>query len=229
MKLSTQTLSILKNFGNINQGIYFRNGKKLRTISPQQNILAQAEIDEEIPSDFGIYDLNNFLSVVTLHKEEPSFEFDDKHIYVIGNNNRSKIKYRFCDPSMIVVPPEKGISVPDPKITFELTSDDFTWIMRAASVLSSPNIAVESDGSVVNIVTMNVKDDSAHTDCLKISDGDGSRYRMIYKTENLTKILPGTYTVEVSTKGVSYFKSQSMKLEYWVAVESGSNYEPSVE
>ena len=65
MKLSTQTISILKNFGAINQGIFFKKGKTLKTVSSHKNILAQANINEEVPAEFGVYDLNNFLSVIS--------------------------------------------------------------------------------------------------------------------------------------------------------------------
>ena len=95
MKLSTDTINVLKNFASINQGILFKKGKVIKTISSQKTILAEATIGEDIPVDFGVYDLNNFLSVVSLHKDEPSFDFDDKHVMIQGNGGRSKIKYRF--------------------------------------------------------------------------------------------------------------------------------------
>lgn len=226
MKLSGETLSVLKNFGAINSGIYFKQGKTLKTVSSHKNILAEVNIKEEIPTNFGVYDLNNFLSVVSLHKDDPSFEFDDKHVVIVGNKGRSKIKYRFCEPTMITVPPEKALSMPDPEIKFELKSEDFEWVMRAASVLSSPNVAIESDGEKVFIVTLDTANDSAHTDSLEISAaGSGSKYRMIFKTENLNKVLPGNYDVSISSRGISHFKNKNIPLQYWITTESGSKFE----
>ena len=95
MKLSNETVAILKNFGAINQGILFKPGKTLKTVSSHKNILAEVSIKEDIPAEFGIYDLNNFLSVISLHKDDPSFEFDEKQVTIVGNKGRSKIKYRF--------------------------------------------------------------------------------------------------------------------------------------
>ena len=195
MKLSSDTLSILKNFGAINQGIHFKPGNVIRTISVHKNILAKAEIDESIPAEFGIYDLNNFLSVVSLHKDEPVFEFDSHHVVVVGNNGRSKIKYRFCDPSMIVTPPTHEIVMPVPEISFQLTNEDFQWILRAAAVLSSPHVAVESSGGKIFIVTLDVNNDSAHTDSLEIGQGNGLSFKMIFRTESLVKLLAGGYGV----------------------------------
>jgi hypothetical protein len=150
----------------------------------------QANINEEVPADFGVYDLNNFLSVISL-SSDPTFEFEDKNVVIVGNKGRSKTKYRFCEPTMIVTPPEKELSMPDPDITIELSLDDFADVMRTAAVLSSPQIAVESDGSKVNLATLDTANDSAHTNTLEMGSGDGKVYKMIFKTENLSKILSG--------------------------------------
>lgn len=225
MKLSNETLSILKNFGTINQGILFKKGKVLRTVSTHKNILAEVVLKEEVPAEFGVYDLNNFLSVVSLHKDDPSFEFDSKHVLIVGNKGRSKIKYRFCDPSMIVIPPDKQLSVPDPEVQFSLSTEDFDWIMKAAAVLASPHIAIDSDGNKVNIITLDLQNDSAHTDSLEIGNGNGNKYRMIFKTENLTKVLPGSYDVKISTKGISHFKNNNISLQYWISIEQGSKFQ----
>jgi hypothetical protein len=226
MKLSNETLSVLKNFGAINQGIMFKKGNTLRTISSLKSILAEVSIKESIPSEFGVYDLNNFLSVVSLHKDDPSFEFDEKHVVIVGNKGRSKIKYRFCEPTMITLPPEKQVTMPDPEISFEFSSEDFDWIMKAASVLSSPQVAVESDGKIVSVITLDLQNDSAHTESLTLDvSGTGSKYRMIFKTENVSKILPGSYEVKISSKGIAHFKNKNIPLQYWISTEAGSKFE----
>ena len=223
MKLSNETLSILKNFGAINQGIFFKKGKTLKTVSSHKNILVQANINEEVPADFGVYDLNNFLSVISL-SSDPTFEFEDKNVVIVGNKGRSKTKYRFCEPSMIVTPPEKELSMPDPEITIDFSTEDFGDIMRTAAVLSSPQIAVESNGSKVSLITLDTANDSAHTNTLEIGSGDGKVYRMIFKTENLSKILPGSYTVNISSKGIAHFKNKDVDLQYWITTEQGSKF-----
>jgi len=227
MKLSGETLSVLKNFGTINQGIFFKQGKTLKTVSSHKNILAEVTIKEEIPADFGVYDLNNFLSVVSLHKDDPSFEFDEKHVVIVGNKGRSKIKYRFCEPTMIVTPPEKQFVMPEAEIKFTFSSEDFDWVLRAASVLSSPHIAIESDGKKISIVTLDLQNDAAHTDALEIADGNGNKFKMIFKTENLTKVMPGSYEVSISSKGVSHFKNKTLPLQYYISTEAGSKFEAS--
>jgi len=223
MKLSTETISLLKNFASINQGIYFRKGNTIKTVSDHKNILAEAKVSENFEVDFGVYDLNNFLSVITLHKDEPEFTFDEKQAVISGNNGRSKINYRFCEPSMLVLPPDKELIMPEPEISFTLSQEDLEWIIRAAGVLSSPNIAVQSNGSKISIVTFDSSNDAAHTDALEVSDGNGDSFKMVFKTENL-RMVPGSYHVTISSEGVSNFKNVNKELQYWITTESGSTF-----
>jgi hypothetical protein len=226
MKLSTDTINLLKNFASINQGIFFKQGKTIKTVSPQKNIMAEVTVTEDFPVDFGVYDLNNFLSVISLHKDDPTLNFEDKNILISGLKGRSKIKYRFCEPTMIVVPPEKNIVMPEPEIKFMLSAEDFDWILRAAAVLSSPHIAIESDGHKIFVSTLDLQNDSAHTDSIEIADGNGDNYCMIFKTENL-KMISGSYDVSLSSKGISHFKNKNKDLQYWITTEAGSKFEKS--
>ena len=225
MKLSNDTLSVLKNFGNINQGIYFKKGKVLKTVSSGKNILAEVTINEEITTNFGVYNLNEFLSVVSLHKDTPTFEFTEKSAVIIGNKGRSKTNYRFCEPAMLTLPPEKQLQMPDPEISFQMTAEDFDWILRSASVLGSPHIGIESNGETINIITLDTSNDAAHTDALEIAKGNGDKYRMVFKTENITKVLAGAYDVKISSKGISHFTNKKIPLQYWITTEAGSKFE----
>jgi hypothetical protein len=130
MKFSNETLGILKNFASINQGMLFRKGKTLKTVSAHKNILSEATITEDIPNEFGIHDVNNFLSVISLHGDDSSFEFDDKHVMIVGNKGRSKLKYRFADVKTITVPPENSIKLTTVDVKFVLTETDFTLLLK---------------------------------------------------------------------------------------------------
>jgi len=226
MKLSNETLGVLKNFGNINSGIFLKQGKTIKTVSTHKNILAQATITDEIPSDFGIYDLNEFLSVVSLHKDDLNLDFDSKNVVISGRGGRSKIKYRACEPTMIVTPPEKQLTMPEPEISIELSSEDFRWILDSANVLGSPQISVQSDGEIISVNTVDLQNDSAHTESLALdTKADGSKFKMIFKTENIAKILSGAYTVKISSKGISHFSNKNSPIEYWITTEVGSTFE----
>lgn len=224
MKLSNDTISILKNFAAINTGLVFRQGNTIKTISSNRNILAEANITENIPSDFGIYDLNKFLTILSLHKDGPDLEIEQHNAIISGLGGRSKVSYRFCDPEMINTP-KKAVAMPAAEINFELTETDLEWILRTAAVLGSPNVAVTSDGTQISVLTYDANNDSESTNDIRVGDGNGSKYKMIFKTEAM-KMIPGTYDVAISSKGVAHFKNKSKSIQYWIATETGSQFTP---
>jgi hypothetical protein len=228
MKFSNETLGILKNFASINQGMWFRKGKTLKTISSHKNILSEATITEDIPSEFGIHDVNEFLSAISLTGDDSSFEFDEKHVMIVGQKGRSKLKYRFADVKTISIPPENLIKLSSVDFKFTLTESDFAFLTRAANVLSSTHISIESDGEKIKLVTFDASNDSASTQELEIIRGNGDKYRVIFKTETFCKVLTGEYDVEYSSNDgvpVAHFINKKQPLQYWIAVEVGSKFE----
>lgn len=223
MKLSTETVNLLKNFSNINSGIVFRPGNTIKTISTNKNILAEATIKETIPCEFGVYDLSKFINVLSLYKEEVDVEFKELSAVISGMSGRSNVDYRFCAPKMINAAPEKPVAMPAAEINFVMTQSDFDWIIRTASVLGSPNIAVVSDGTKIELMTYDASNDSESTNTLNVGEGTGDKFKMIFKTEAL-KLIPGTYEVKISSKGVSHFKNKDIPIQYWITIESGSTF-----
>ena len=227
MKLSKHTLNMLKNFGDINMSIEIKKGNVLRTVSVQKNILAQAELEDEFPKDFAIYELNRFLGAASLFND-PEFEFNAKSAK-IGTNTHS-VDYVYCDPSMIVTPPENNITFPDPEVKFTLSQDALSQVMRASNVLGTPEIVVEgaphSSGThqeFFHICAMDVNNDSTDTFHVSLFESYEKAFRFVFKTENM-KMVPGDYDVEISSKGISHFSLQGTKLQYWIATESTSNF-----
>jgi hypothetical protein len=225
MKLSDSTIAVLKNFGNINSGIFLNKGKTLSTVSAHKNILAKATIQDEITNEFGIYDLNEFLSVISLYKNDLDVQFDSKNLVLSGLKGRSKMTYRTCEKTMIVSPPEKELQMPDADINISLSETDFKWINDTANVLGSPQVAIQSDGTTVNVVTFDASNDAAHTQTLELDVKSTGKYRMIFKTENIQKVLSGPYDVKVSSKGIAHFKNTKFPIEYFITTEVGSTFE----
>lgn len=217
MKLSNQTLSILKNFSTINKGIQFKAGNKLATVSSGKTVLANAILHDEFPVDFCVYDLNQFLSVHSMFKESVELQFDASNI--IFTSGRNSLKYRMTAPEMIILPPDKEITLPSVDCSFTLTTEDYEWIMKACSVLSSPHIGIKSDGETIEIVTFDANDDSAHTNSISVGEADGKSYSVVFKVENI-KMIPGTYDVNISFKGIGHFKNVNEDVQYWIAYES---------
>jgi len=223
MKLSKHTLNMLKNFSDINMSIEIKKGNVLRTVSVQKNILAQAELEDEFPKDFAIYELNRFLGAVSLF-DDPELEFNAKSVN-IGITKHSA-DYVYCDPSMIVTPPENNITFPDPEVKFTLTQDSLSQVMRASNVLGTPEIAIEGGphpNDSIRIKALDVNNDSTDTFQVVLDEKSGHTFRFVFKTENM-KMIPGNYDVEISSKGISHFLLQGTKLQYWIATESTSSF-----
>jgi hypothetical protein len=227
MKLSDNTIAVLKNFGNINSGLFLKKGKTLSTVSAHKNILAKATINDEITNEFGIYDLNEFLSVISLYKNDLDVQFDSKNLVLSGLKGRSTMTYRTCEPTMIVSPPEKELQMPDADISVTLTETDFKWILDTANVLGSPQIAIQSEGigEPVKVVTLDTTNDSAHTQSLELDVESTGKYRAIFKTENIQKVFTGPYDLKVSSKGIAHFKNTKFPIEYFITTEVGSTFE----
>jgi hypothetical protein len=216
MKLSNDTLAVLKNFASINSGLEFKSGNVLSTMSPGKTILAKATLKDTFPVDFCVYDLNQFLSVHSLYKDA-DIDFDDAN--VVFKSGKSKIKYRKTAKEMIITAPEKELNLPSVDVSFKLTEEVFASIKKSANVLQSPNIAVESDGEKIYLTCFNAKDDSAHTNSIEVGDSSDKKFKMVFLEENL-KMIPGSYGVEISSKGLASFKNTTQEIDYWIAIEA---------
>jgi len=221
MKLSESTLSLLKNFSTINQSILFKQGTKLRTISVMKNILAEATINEELPKDFGIYDLGQFLNGLSLHNS-PDLDFEnDGHVVI--KEGRSRSKYFFADPSVIITPPEKTLNLPSEDVTFELSTEQLDKLLKAAAIYQLPDLAVVGANGVVKIVVRDKKNETSNDFAITVGETD-KQFSFNFKVENI-KILPGNYEVVVSSKLLSRFRSKNQDLTYFIALEPDSTFE----
>jgi hypothetical protein len=221
MKLSDSTLSLLKNFSTINQSILFKQGNKLRTISVMKNILAETTIDEELPRDFGIYDLGQFLNGLSLHNS-PELDFQEDN-YVVIKEGRSRSKYFFADPQVIVTPPEKEMNLPSEDVTFDLSTDQLDKLLKAAAIYQLPDLAVVGANGVVKIVVRDKKNETSNDFAITVGETD-KQFSFNFKVENI-KILPGNYEVVVSSKLLSRFRSKNQDLTYFIALEPDSTFE----
>lgn len=222
MKLSESTINLLKNFSSINQGIQIKPGQIIRTISKQQNVLGKATVSETFDSEFVIYDLNRFLSLISsLSDPEITINADSKTLTV--KSGSSKTTYGLSDESMIVAPPSKELSVVDAEVNFSLSKDNFNQVLKLSGILGLPNIAVVGDGSKVCICALDAKNDESDNFSIEVAETTAN-FKFIFNTENL-KMIPGTYNVAISSKGISHFVNANDPVEYWVATEAGSKYE----
>jgi len=218
MKLTSNTISILKNFSTINQNLMVKTGNTLSTMSAMKNIVAQAEVTEGFPQEFAIYDLNEFLSALSLF-EEPELNFQDQYVTITQEGSRKNLKYWFSDPE-VVTKPSKAIVMPSTEVTFNLSSDTLNEIQKAAAVIGAPDMALVNGSLMVT----DKKNDTANAyeTGLDAKETDAD-YKFWFKVENL-KLMSGSYDVEVSSKNISHFTNSAVGVEYWIALEPESKY-----
>ena len=218
MKLSTETISVLKNFSTINANLMVKSGSSLSTMSAMKNIVAKADVTEEFPSDFAIYDLNEFLSALSLFGK-PDLEFGNDFVIITEEGTSKSLKYWFSDPS-VVTTPSKEISMPSTELTFNLSSDTLNEITKAAAVIGVPDMALAGG----KLMVTDKKNSTANAYETSLDVGDvAAEYKFWFKVENL-KVMPGAYDVEVSSKKISHFTNTKLGVQYWIALEPESSY-----
>lgn len=220
MKISNETLNVLKNFSTINSSIVVKAGSKIRTISPVKNILAEYTCNEEFEQDLALYDLNEFLGGLTLFKD-PEFVFGNTS-HVTIKSGRSKVKYFFSDPSLIMTPPDKDIIMAGELVEFELSEEVLSSLLKAANVYQLKDMSLIGEDGEINLVVRNKDNDTSNNFSAKVGDTD-KEFVFNFKIENI-KIIPDVYKVIVSSLNISKFTSSKYNLQYWIALEPDSTF-----
>ena len=218
MKLSNGTINVLKNFSTINQNLVIKEGSDISTMSAMKNIVAKAKVEEDFTKEFAIYDLNEFLSALSLFGT-PDLDFQDDYVVITEEGSAKSLKYWYSDPS-VVTTPTKDITMPSNEVKFDFSSDSLAEITKAASVIGAPDMVLEKGKLRVTDKKNTTANDYATE--LDVPDSDVD-YKFWFKVENL-KLLPGSYSVEVSSKNISRFSNSNVDIEYFIALEPESSY-----
>ena len=223
MKLNATTQDILKNFSEINTNILIKPGSELNTISTMRNIFAKATINESFDTEFGIYDLNEFLSVVS-SLDKPELTLNEKHMTISAEGSRSKVKYFYSDPS-VIVSPTKEVNMPESDVTFSLSESNLAQLQKMAAILKAPDLAlVGTKGGDVILKVCDKKNDTSNKFDIIVGENATANYTFYFKVENL-KMISGNYDVAVSSKSIAHFTNTKLPIEYWIALEPDSVFD----
>lgn len=222
MKFSDNTISVLKNFSTINQSLLFRRGNVIRTMSGMKNILAEAIIDEDLPKDFCIYELNQFLNGLSLH-QPAELDFVNESYVTIKDSGNNKTKYYYCNPDVIVSPPDKNMELPSQDICFQINSAKLNQLLKAASVYQVPDLCAVGDGKEIRLVVHDKDNTTSNEYSINVGETD-KVFSMNFKVVNI-KIIPGEYDVVICKKGISKFINTAMNIVYYIALEPDSTFE----
>jgi hypothetical protein len=215
MKLSEFTLDVLKNFSTINSGVVLKAGNVQRTISPEKTVLAEVEIAEDIPNDFGIYDLNQFLGNVTT-LDGPELEFKDKTIVMA--DKLFSLTYRSCEPSLVNTPPDKKLELENSNVSFDISEASVSTLLKLAAMNGLPNLSVVGKEGELSLMVHERANDASTKVVTQIGKYVGADFMATFKVENL-KMLPDDYSVEVKLGAFSKWVSKTRKLHYFIALE----------
>ena len=223
MKLNATTQEIIKNFSEINTNILIKPGSELNTISTMKNILAKATINENFDREFGVYDLNEFLSVVS-SLDKPELTLNEKHMTISTEGSRSKVKYFYSDPS-VIVSPTKDVNMPEADVTFSLSESNLVQLQKMAAILKAPDLALvgTKDGDVV-LKVCDKKNDTSNKFDIVVGENATANYTFYFKVENL-KMISGDYDVAVSSKSIAHFTNTKLPIQYWIALEPDSVFD----
>tara|TARA_R100001509_G_scaffold148398_1_gene106248 strand:- start:134 stop:829 length:696 start_codon:yes stop_codon:yes gene_type:complete len=229
MNLSNDTLNVLKNFASINPNIVFQPGQQLKTISESKTIMARADIVEDMPKEFGIYDLNEFLSVFNLI-ENPVLNFEDKSVLVSTQeggtqlSNLQKVRYYFSETD-ILTSPTKDIQMPNAEVGVNLSEDILNQIRKAAAVLGHTELSLVGENGLVTASVVDTKDSTSNSYTIELDKDNVCKndFEFIVSIPNL-KLLPGDYFVSISSKLISNWTNSNYPIEYFIALEKNSTF-----
>jgi len=220
MKLSEKTLTVLKNFAGINNSILVKQGTQLRTMSVAKNILGEAQIEEDFPRDFAIYDLNQFLNGLGLY-QDPDLDFEADN-YVVIREDQWDVKYFFSDPQVICSPPDKAITLPSEDISFKLETAVLEKLVKQAAVYQLPDLSAIGRNGNIELVVRDKKNDTSNIPRIVVGQTD-KEFTFNFKMENI-KIIPGSYNVSISSKLLSEFSNSKYDMKYYIALEPDSTF-----
>jgi len=219
MKVSDQTLEVLKNFSEINTNILVKPGSVLSTISTMKNILAKATITESFDKQFAIYDLSELLGVISI-MEKPDFDMsNEKFMTIIEEGEKGKTQLAYSSEDLIVAP-QKDVVMPDPDVSFELKADLLEKLIKRSAVMKLPDLSLIGKPGKDLVLRVHDKKNPSNISEKVVGTSDGD-FQFNFKIENL-KIVPGDYDVAVSSKSISHFKNKVKPIEYWIALEPDS-------
>lgn len=220
MKLSKETVTLLKNFASINNNILLKPGTSIGTINGIKSVVATADITEIIPSEFGIYDLNEFLAVLSVFTD-PDIEFEDKYVSI--KQGKNTIKFYGAAEDVLTVP-KKEIQFPSADVEFELTEAQLDMIRKTASVLKAEDVSFVGNGKAISIVVGDKKNNTANVYEVELAPTK-KKFKINLKVE-LLKVLGNDYDVSISSRKISRFTSKGpSKLVYFIATEADSTFE----
>jgi hypothetical protein len=219
VKLSKQTVEILRNFSTINSNLIIKAGKKISTMSATKDILAEYEGEDTFDKTVAIYNLGELLGAYAAFND-PEITLDTKHLTL--TQGKQQVKYVYADESVLIAP-KKDIQMPAAEIKVTLTNETISRMQKMAAILSVEDLAIIGDGKTVSVKVFDKKNPTANNFEVDLGTDTAETFCVNFKIEKL-RLYPSDYTVEISSKKISKWTASGLKLTVFVAVESDSQF-----
>lgn len=223
MQLNENTMKVLENYATIQENIVFNQGNVIKTMATPRNILAVAELDQSFPREFGIYNLKEFLNVMSL-VDKPKLTFSEEYVSVNDENGLVGVKYFYASPQTLISP-EQDINMPESEVKFTLDQTTLRRIRAAAGVLNHEKmlIAPNGPGEVLLTVVDPTDKTSNSFQCSVPADHQNVKFEFVMTISNL-KVVDGDYDVDISKRLLSRFTNKGKSVTYFIALERSSTY-----
>lgn len=220
MRLSPETITILKNFATISKGILIYPGRTLRTRTTP--VYVEARVAERFPVYAALPDLEAVLKSLKFLKQ-PDFDFQkDALLITEGKDGQSKANLRFeYKSSMVTLPMERNtFEEPTEFLEYSLSDEHLDMLRKALTEFGKSNIKIVSDGKSIYA---GIDTDKTGFQFPVEGDTHGYACKHIINPKNL-KLLSGDYRLK-TTALYTEFKHQELPVMYMIAPEPGSVFQ----
>lgn len=216
MKLSENTISILKNFAEINPSLHFPEGSRIKTRAEAGNIHAEVTLDESFPQSFGIWDLPSAISMLTLF-EDAEIEFGEHSLTISKDESQFELFYANEE---LVKPVTNSIPKYDSLFECKLSANDIQTIKKTSGILKAKAISFVGDGKEV---VLSVGDHTVSTkNSYRQSLGKSENVFNFNLDISVFKVVTDDYVVNVASRKFVHLASESKDLDYVLAVLADS-------
>lgn len=224
MKISKQTLAILKNFAQINNSIIIDESFILKTGtgglggSNRASILAVADIQEDF-KNICVYDLNKLLSSINMFNiDEMDLSFNKSSIMLQQGHRR--VTTPMSDINIIPFPIKYTSDViKNPKIdynaTFNISNDSLRNIKNAANIFKAQEkhlkIVIENGNGTLKVTNFANSSSDMYTETFKV---DKKANASIVIDLNDFTLIEGDYEVSICDSRLLKLFNKDLNLTY---------------
>jgi hypothetical protein len=215
MKLSSETLEVLKNFASSNPAIIIHPGNVVRSRAPDKSWFAEATVPDSFEKKIVLYNFGGFLGVLSLFRNDPpELRFGDTHVEI--SDGRQRIDYTLGaeSESLIAAAPDKTPPFPKPDFEFDVGIEDLQKALKAISVLGLSELAIEVKDERVLLRGADRKNKAKNVYSAVVAEAPGVADRVSYLLKDVLIMLPRNYRVGMH-KTVTRWSAEN--LVYWTA------------